>query len=112
MPKRFTLIDCLDKQVVVSGFQEPDTLHKVSEIVDLLTMIPNTTSVELSIIHLIYLDHQGVSVEDATAREVEILQAKLPELFDLGCIEEVEEIVLEVEGLSEIDNEAIVEVMV
>ncbi len=108
MPKRFSLVDCGEQPVVVSGFIKPDTLPEIEVVVG---KIYNTSKYERLIIgvsHLIFKDIEGTPLEDATAEEVEILQEKLPEFFDWGALQFVDGFEIELDGELEeelVDND-------
>lgn len=101
MAKRFSVVDYGgDKPKVVSGFIEPETLNNIPEVLEVLSNTSTYERVEMSIIHMLYLDFEDTPITDATAKEVEILQNELPSFYDEGIIEEVEMIELTVKGIS------------
>ena len=100
MAQKFTLVDCDDIQVVVSGFIKPDALPEVARVLKYLINVSSYQKVKIFISHMIYKDGTD-TLMDATAEDVEMLQDKLPKLFDAGQIEFVDLAELEVDGLAE-----------
>jgi hypothetical protein len=86
MPKRFSLVDCGEQPVVVSGFIEPGTLPEINSVVDKIMNTSNYERVIIGVSYLIYNDIEGTPLEDATVEEVEVLQEKLPEFHDEGVL--------------------------
>lgn len=86
MPKRFSVIDCGEEQVVMSGFIKPDTLPEVDAVVDKILNTSEYEKVIISVSQLIFNDIEGTPLEDATEEEVEVLQEKLPEFRDEGVL--------------------------
>ncbi len=99
MAKKFTLVDCDDVQKVVSSFIELDALPDVTIVLEYLANVSSYEKVKINISHMVYKDGTN-TLTDATPNDVEMLQDKLPELFDTEKIEFVELIELEVDGLA------------
>lgn len=109
MAKRFSLVELGDLVVVKSGFIEPDTLPEIDEYIKLIAKTPTYEEIKVTIIHELFLDFEGAETTDTTEEEVKVLEEKLIEFYDYGCIEEQE--VIEIEGLYGVLEDEIVELI-
>ena len=107
MAKRFSGVDLGNIQKVVSGFIEPESLSDIKEFVDLMTNTYEHEELKITIFHMLFLDFEDSETTDATEEEVEILQDKLPDFYDYGCI--VTECEIEIEGLYGVKEDEIVD---
>lgn len=82
MPKRFSLIDCADKQVLVSGAITPDTLPEVPEVLEVLSKTSNYEKIDISITEYVFVDYLNTPITDATEEEMEVLSEDFQGVYD------------------------------
>lgn len=106
MPRKFSIINVGDTQLVKSGFVEPDLLAEIQEVVETVYDTSIYENIQVNIQHMLFLDFPDAEIGDVSEEEVEILEEKLEELYKLDCLEEQERIEFSLQGLSE-DKEII-----